>query len=524
LIILSMLMLNLGDVMPLYCIALLIPVLGSISGVLGDTRSIKDTSSLLVSNIFNNTSFMVLGAFAINGIFTKCGLEKRFMAFLLRNFLLEGSLFLLVLLLGGTMLCSILYSGSIVLLVALAPVLQDGVKSGVLAPEAAKRILLSVAIAPNAGSTLLPISSPVTLITVSLLGDFDYAISTHTWVAIAAPVIFLTVFVAWIALLIRYRIPGPEKTTEQAWEEQMAMVPTGHIELTDYHIIFLGIGVVAVVCITIYASSLEPIIGNPACISLGVVVVVFGSGFMSREEFCQLEWDILALVGGTNVMAFLVRETGLGVQLSKSLVSSGLVELLPFQAMVFVMVVGAMSIAALVSHSITGVLLMPIVVAVGIKMQAAETMAMLVAVAIPLGMGFPSSSFDNVLSQATSETLGRPKAKLQREDWRAIGWVIGIAATALLVILGYQIALCFYKLPPPVIVIEAMTPEALKPKSVKENLPSLVQVASSTVSAAATAWVPPPWGAARATTKGRRASLRTSALEPDPSPPAGGAA
>merc|ERR1719401_1847223 len=114
----------------------------------------------------------------------------------------------------------------------------------------------------------------------------------------------------------------------------MLMSPTEHVELTDYHVLFLGLGFAAVICITIYATQLEPIIGHPACISLGLVVVVFGSGFLSRDEFCQLDWDILALVGGTNVIAFMVRETGLGIKLSSELVSLGLLELLPLQGVI----------------------------------------------------------------------------------------------------------------------------------------------------------------------------------------------
>jgi len=448
-ILLSIMLINLGDVMPLYCASLLVPVLGTLSGVFGDAMSIKDTSTLLVEKLFNSTSSMVLGALVINGVFTKCGLETRFMAWLLENFLLEGPVFLLILMVGGALFCAVLYSGSMVMLLALAPVLETGAKRRIIAPAVAKRILLAVAISANAGSALLPISSPVNLITVASLEDFDYAISVHTWAAIAAPVILLTLLFAWLMLLLLFRPDGPEKSKERAWEEQRQMVPATHVELTYYHILFLGVGFVAVLCITIYATKLEPIIGHSASISLCVVVVVFGSGFMTRDEFCQLDWDILFLVGGSNIMVYMVHKTGLGNELSTRLVSSHLMDSLPYQGMVLLLVCAATLCSTFLSHNITGVLLMPIVIAVGVKVRAAETTAILIAVAVHCGMGLASSSFDNILAQATSETLGRRGARLKKWDWCAIGGVTSLVAALLLVALGYNVAAHFYDLPPP---------------------------------------------------------------------------
>mmetsp|Transcript_51230 Transcript_51230/g.166037 ORF Transcript_51230/g.166037 Transcript_51230/m.166037 type:complete len:669 (-) Transcript_51230:45-2051(-) len=471
LVIFAMLIINLGNVMPLFCTALFVPVLGTLCAVLGEGRSVKATSTLLVGNVFNNTSFMVLGALVINGIFTKCGLEKRFMQLLLGTFSLEGPLFLLFLIMGGTLLCSVLYSGSLVLLAALGSVLEDRVKGRTLPPNAAKRILLGVAFCANAGSSVLPISSPVTLITLSLLGDFGYDIPINTWVAVALPVVLATMFFSWIVLLLMYPVEKVDKASLDA--SQHTIDTTHNIEITDWHMIFLGVGVLAVLGITIYATQLEPIIGHSACLSLGVVVVVFGSGFMSKEEFCGLDWDILALVGGTNVVAFLVRETGLGVEMADNVVGTGIVEMMPYHGLVAVLILITMVCSTLLQHSITGVLLMPLIVAVGIKLQAAETTAILVAIAVPFGMGMPHSSMDNVLSHRTSFLMGRRSAELKGWDWHIAGGWTSVAGGSLVLTLGYQIALMFYKLPPPVWVVKGMTPDALVPKVVVENIKNI---------------------------------------------------
>lgn len=466
----SILMINLAEVMPLYVTALMVPVLGTLYSVLGDERTTTETSTLLVANIFNNTSFMVLGALVINGIFTKCGLEQRFMSWLLRNYLLDGPIFLLLLTFGGMFMCSVLYSGSLVLVAALTPTLKEGIKSRLIDGNTAKRILLSVAFAANAGSCLLPISSPVNLIAVSLLADFGFAISVNTWAAITIPVAVLVMFGTWLAFLAIFPSGNGKKdmTEDEVWARQLAMLPSEHVVLTDWHLLFLGIGVLAVFGITVFPTQLEPIIGHPACLSLAVVVVVFGSGYMSREEFCQLDWDLLALVGGINVMAFLIRETGLGVLMADSLERSGLVETLPFQVVLAIFIVITISISTFLGHSVTGVLLLPLVMALGIKLGAPQTTGIIVAAAVPFGMSWSNSSFDNVVCFNESKKLGKKKARLHNRDFYVVGFWNSIFAALLFSTLGFKIAGHYYSTPG----MEALaTPIKLKPNVVRENLP-----------------------------------------------------
>lgn len=218
--------------------------------------------------------------------------------------------------------------------------------------------------------------------------------------------------------------------------------------------------------------ALEPIVGHAACISLIVVVMAFGSGFMSREEFLQLDWDLLMLVGGTNVMAFLVRETGLGADLSSKLVSSEFFTMLPYWGFLVILIVGTLMISTTVGHTLTGVLLLPLIVALGLKLQAAETTALLCAIAIPFGMGLPQSSFDNSSAYVQSRKYGRPRVHLSQRDFRNPGLVISVVAAFLLLFLGFGVCVFNYGLPPPVVVSEVSeTPEKLKPKVVRENRP-----------------------------------------------------
>mmetsp|Transcript_24101 Transcript_24101/g.38288 ORF Transcript_24101/g.38288 Transcript_24101/m.38288 type:complete len:720 (+) Transcript_24101:110-2269(+) len=497
-LIVSVLFLNLAEVMPLYCTALFIPVLGTLCEVLGDSRSLVDTSTLLVANIFNNISFLVLGALVINGIFVKCKLERRLVTYLTSRFEPDSPYFLLAFMLGGMAMCSVLYSGSLVLLSALRPlILPTGAKDP-LTPPVAKRLLLAVAFCSNAGSVWLPISSPVNLITVSLLREFEYEVHLTHWVMVAIPVSTIAMIALWPIML--YLFPqfssssSPQSPRNSLMEEAMKersefsedqlemmksiadqeIMEQAEVEqkLTGSHYFFLLASVVALLSITVFMPYLEPIVGHAACISLSVVVLAFGSGFMSREEFLQLDWDLLMLVGGTNVMAFLVRETGLGAELSSKLIGSEFFTMLPYWGMLAVLLVGTVTISTTVGHTLTGVLLLPLVVALGVKLQAAETTALLCAIAVPFGMGLPQSSFDNSAAYTTSRCLGRQRIILTQRDFRIPGVAVTIIAVILLLFLGFGTCVFNYGMPPPVIVSEvSKTPEKLQPKIVIENRP-----------------------------------------------------
>merc|ERR1719450_1874136 len=102
--------------------------------------------------------------------------------------------------------CSVLYSGSIMLLGALKPFLQ---KSGRISPPAAKRLMLGVAFASNAGSTWLPISSPVNLIAIQIMEEFDHRISPLAWALVAVPVSTLTMLLTWVALILLFPHDDP---------------------------------------------------------------------------------------------------------------------------------------------------------------------------------------------------------------------------------------------------------------------------------------------------------------------------
>lgn len=354
------------------------------------------------------------------------------------------------------------------LLTAFKPILDNS------PPPVAKRVRLGIAFASNVGSTWLPISSPVNLIAVSLLDEFDHPVTLFAWTVTAIPVSLLVIAGSWICLMYLFPNVEQETTSRQSVEQEMMLAREQEVQLTTMHRCFLVLAVVAIFGITVLPDRLEFLIGHPACISLSIVVFAFGSGFMSRQEFVQLDWDLLALVGGTNVMAFLVRETGLGASLSAYVVRQEAFTTLPFWGMLAILVCGTLLVSSTVGHTLTGVILLPLVIALGVKLQAAEVTALLLTIAIPLGMAFQHSSFDNVAAQISSRLnrrTGSDSPALQQRDFVLSGGATAVWAAVVLLTLGFTTTVLLYGPPPPVVVAETGTPKTLAPKVVEENIP-----------------------------------------------------
>jgi len=220
--------------------------------VLGDGRSTVATSTLLVANIFNNVSFTVLGALVINGIFVKCKLEQRLMESLVSKFAPNSPSFLLLLVMGGMAICSILFSGSLTLLAALKPVIMTPSGKEIVEKNVAKRLLLGIAFCANAGSSWFPISSPVNLITISLLKQFDdVKVSLWAWTSAAISISTVVMLFIWIWMLQVFPASQQERKNRLPYIAEYGV-------LTRMHYLFLLVAVTALVLMTLFTDQVEP--------------------------------------------------------------------------------------------------------------------------------------------------------------------------------------------------------------------------------------------------------------------------
>merc|ERR1719313_2462757 len=190
---------------------------------------------------------------------------------------------------------------------------------------------------------------------------------------IAIPVSCLIMLFTWLLLTVLYRTPSASAQQQPNEEGVDVSQNVDSPALSGTQWFYLLLSILATILISVFPEPFHDLLGHAAILALAFIIVIFGSGFLTREEFKQLDWDLLVLVGGTNVMAFLTRETGLAEVLTARLIESDV----PFEAMQFWMLLGillllSMICATLLSHVLTGVVLVPILCAIGVRFQSTE--------------------------------------------------------------------------------------------------------------------------------------------------------
>merc|ERR1719199_1422127 len=114
---------------------------------------------------------------------------------------------------------------------------------------------------------------------------------------------------------------------------------------------------------------LEPFIGDPGNLGLALTAVSFGSGVLSKEDFRAMPWDILAMLFGVNVLAFVLKESGLARSLADFVAPGQLYgRMLWTQFAKFT--ASAAFAASCAGQGLAATLVIPVVVAVGTKLTA----------------------------------------------------------------------------------------------------------------------------------------------------------
>merc|ERR1719161_3499845 len=125
----------------------------------------------------------------------------------------------------------------------------------------------------------------------------------------------------------------------------------------------------------------------------------------------------------------------------------------------------------LLSHQLTGVVLVPILFAIGVRFQSTELVVILCALAIPCSMGLPHVSFDNLAAMTTSLSLSQASKALRPRDFHRAGNIVTLISGVVIVSMGYAIAMEVYGPPAPMAISQdtEYTPKELKPSEGPEE-------------------------------------------------------
>jgi phosphate transporter len=244
-------------------------------------------------------------------------------------------------------------------------------------------LVLGIALAANIGGAASPIASPQNIIA---LENMYPAISWGTWFFISLPVCIISIFLIWSLLLITFK---PSRGT--------TIVPIRPVRDPfsgiQWFVSLVTLGTIVLWCVS---HQLESTFGDMGVIAIIPMVLFFGTGILTKEDFNNFLWTIIILAAG-------------GLVLGKSVTSSGLLHtianaitervahfslygvLLVFAALILVM-------ATFISHTVAALIILPLVQQVGVGMENPHPNLLVMASALmcSVAMGLPTSGFPNM--------------------------------------------------------------------------------------------------------------------------------
>ncbi|KAG0131044.1 putative plasma membrane phosphate transporter Pho87 [Tuber indicum] len=375
------------EVIPLFVTSLLVPFLVVLLRVVRSDQKphvrleTKEATRYIFSAMWTPVIMLLLGGFAIAAALSKYGIAKMLATVVLSK--------------AGTKPRTVLLTNMFVAMFAsmwisnvAAPVLCFSIIQPMLRnlpseSRFSKALILGIALASNIGGMASPIASPQNVIA---LQNMRPAPSWGAWFFVALPVCILSILVIWALLLISF---NPSRGT--------TIVPIRPVRDkfsgVQYFISFVTIVTIILWC---FSHQLEHVFGDMGVVAIIPLVLFFGTGILTKEDFNNFLWTIIILAAGGLALGKAVNSSGLLHAIAQAIKEEtqgmGLYGVLVvFCALILV-------IATFISHTVAALIILPIVAQVGASMEEPHPNLLVMGAALmcSAAMGLPTSGFPNM--------------------------------------------------------------------------------------------------------------------------------
>ena len=255
-----------------------------------------------------------------------------------------------------------------------------------------KALLLGIALSSNMGGAASPIASPQNLIALQNMSPQP---GWGIWFFIALPVCIITILLIWLLLLITFQ-PGRNTT----------IVPIRPMKDKFTGIQwFISIVTIATIILWCLSHQLEGFFGDMGVIAIIPIVLFFGTGILTKEDFNNFLWTIIILAAGGLALGKAVNSSGLlhtiAISITKEVGHLSLYGVMcVFAALIAV-------VATFISHTVAALIILPLVAQVGSGMEDPHpNLLVMGSVLMASGaMGLPTSGFPNMSKLSCSRIL-----------------------------------------------------------------------------------------------------------------------
>lgn len=277
-----------------------------------------------------------------------------------------------------------------------------------------KALILAVPFAANIGGIGTPIGTPPNAIAMAQLEDAGIGISFFTWMAFAFPLMLASLVVMWAFLVTMFRPRGDRFEVQVEHDFKLTMHAA---------VVYCTFAVTVLLWLT---GSFH---GVPtAVVAILPAAVLTVTHVISREDFNQLEWNILMLIAGGIALGDGITSTGLDTWIVKALPSDNLTFFL-LAALISIL---ALVMSTVISNSVATMILLPIGLAMAASLDCTtiqtQVLAGMCAIMASFAMGLPISTPPNAIAYGTGQ--------IENRDMLLIGGITGIAAAVFVILTG----------------------------------------------------------------------------------------
>lgn len=246
-----------------------------------------------------------------------------------------------------------------------------------------RAVIMGIALASNIGGMLSPIASPQNVVAMGIMRP---APTWLQWLFIVIPVGAFSLFLIWLLLLATFRPargtviipirPPRERFTGLQW--------------------FVSAVTVATIALWCASHQLEGVFGDMGVIAIIPIVLFFGIGILTKEDFNNFPWTIIILAAGGLSLGKAVRSSGL-LHTVADLVSHK-VEGMSLYGVLVVFSTLILVIATFISHTVAALIFLPLVFDVGEAMDKPHPNLLVMGGVLmcSAAMGLPTSGFPNM--------------------------------------------------------------------------------------------------------------------------------
>jgi len=375
------------EVVPLFVTSLMVPFLVVVLRIMRSEDKpyhrldAPAASKAVFAAMWTPVIMLLLGGFTIAAALSKYHIAKMMATFVLSKAGTKARTVLLTNMFVGMFLS--MWISNVAAPVLCFSIIQPILRNLPAESSMSKALILGIALASNIGGAASPIASPQNIIA---LQNMRPGPSWGVWFFVALPVCILTILLIWILLLVSFR-PGKGTTIVpiRPMKDRLSGV--------QYFIIFITLLTIALWCTS---HQLEGVFGDMGVIAIIPLVLFFGTGILTKEDFNNFLWTIIILAAGGLSLGKAVSSSGLLHTIANEITErvSGLSVygvLVVFAALILV-------VATFISHTVAALIILPLVAQVGTGMKEPHPNLLVMGSALmcSAAMGLPTSGFPNM--------------------------------------------------------------------------------------------------------------------------------